>query len=59
MQKDINEVISDWISDLALKDGGKVFYKATNDAEISQVTYGDLRRLIEMDFDAQNKPPKK
>ena len=43
------EYVSDWIGDIALKDGGKVFMKSVSDLANAPVTYGDLRQLMRQD----------
>ena len=42
------EIISDWITELAEKDDGKIFMAATRGIERAPVTYGDLRGLMQM-----------
>ena len=47
--EELEEVVSDWIVDMAQKDNGAVFWKRVGDSEQAPITYGDLRKLMEMD----------
>ncbi len=42
------EFVSDWVSDMAMKDNGAVFMKRTDPNAHAPITYGDLRRLMTM-----------
>jgi hypothetical protein len=50
------EIISDWVSDIAMRDGGKVFEARVSDLANAPVTYGDLRKLMTMDSEASDTP---
>ena len=42
----VYEAVTDWVADLAMRDGGAVFLQATPDARPVPINYGDLRRLL-------------
>ena len=49
------EFVSDWVSEIALRDNGRVFQAETLDHDVAFVTYGDLRRLMRNDQDIRER----
>lgn len=45
---ELREAVEDWIADASQKDHGKVFAKDTDENEMAQVTYGELRKLMDI-----------
>lgn len=49
----MSEVVSDWVSEMAMKDDGAIFWKKTDPDSFAPITYRDLDKLLQMDLDAR------